>query len=409
MLFERHFVAPAARSSDRVWGKAMSRLGILLSVTLLFSALAGAQTPPRPKSIPPIEPLLRDSDPRLVALGAWEVIKREDDSQTNLLVDLAEHWDPAQRHRRENTDSYDAMTVVLDALIQRQATPSPAAVLAVAHAFPDQALLLASRLQPEDGEPILQRWYQEGHRLDRPHFERDGESRLLLSRVAAMFLARDYPDVAAASLLADTRAELLVSVTDPASPGVDRCFFECDPPLPCRPETVDYVQNGWPPVFTYALEENDPYIERRSGILIYAGGDTVTWRRVPRQVHLDDCFIPRPLTPVTRYRLLADMLHVRITAIPWAPQMNLTLPWTGDEHFLHDLSEQVHAEEALLRSTVQAFFDKGLLTRTQLETIRPRLSVELFDDRQTQGKPRAKLPIPAVQDERTMCRVASLP
>ncbi|HWG21570.1 MAG TPA: hypothetical protein VG225_13655 [Terracidiphilus sp.] len=410
MLFEDYFfVAPAEHSSEQVLGKTMSRLGMLLSVILLFSAPAGAQPQPRPKSIPPIEPLLRSNEPRLIALGAWEVIRRPDDSQINLLVDLAERWDPAQRHRRENNDAYDAMTVVLDALIQRKATPSPAAALAVAHAFPDQALILASRLRPEDAEPILLQWYQEGHGLNRARFERDGESRLLLSRVAAMFLARDYPDLVAASLLADTRAELAVSVTDPGSAGVDRCFFECDPPPPCRRETVDEGQNGWPPVFTYSLEENDPFIERRSGMLIYAGADTITWRRVPAEVYQDDCFIPRPLTPVTRYRLLADMLHVRTTAIPWAPQMNLTLPWTADQRFLQDLAEQVGAEEARLRSTVQAFFDKGLLTRSQLATIRPRLSVVLFDDRQSQVPVRTPLPILTVQDARTVCRLARLP
>src|SRR5215472_4696887 len=103
----------------------MSRSRVLLSILLYFPLAAAAQERPVPQSIPPIDPLLRSGEPRLIALGAWEVIKRPDDTQMSLLIDLAEHWDPAQRHRGENGDAYDAMAVVLDALIQRKAQPSP--------------------------------------------------------------------------------------------------------------------------------------------------------------------------------------------------------------------------------------------------------------------------------------------
>jgi hypothetical protein len=170
---------------------------------------------------------------------------------------------------------------------------------------------------------------------------------------------------------------------------------------------VDAVQNGWPPVFTYSLEENDPYGERRSGMLIYAGGDAITWRRVPVEVHQDDCFVPRPLTPVTRHRLLAEMLHVRLAAIPWAAQANLVVPWTANERFLRDLSDQVSEEESRMQGTVRAFFDKGLLTKSQLETTRPRLSIVIFDDRHAVPRHTA-LPILAAKDARTLCRMGDV-
>jgi len=378
---------------------------------LYFPLAAAAQERPVPQSIPPIDPLLRSGEPRLIALGAWEVIKRPDDTQMSLLIDLAEHWDPAQRHRGENGDAYDAMAVVLDALIQRKAQPSPAAVLAVSHAFPDQALILASRLQPDEEEPILRRWYQEGRAVNRLHLREDSQNRLLLARVAAMFLARDHPDEVAASLLSDTRVELAVSVTDPGSPGIERCFFDCEFRPPCPREIEDEQQIGWPPVFDYALEEDDPYPERRDGMLIYAGGDTITWRRVLIEIHQDDCFLPRPLTPITRHALLTDMLHVRVNALGWGPQMNLSLVWAGDQRFTKDVSARVAAEEEKLQSTVLAFFKKGLLTQSQRESIRPRLSVMLFDDRQRQSDmpDPTPLPVPSAKDERTVLRLAKWP
>jgi len=178
----------------------MYRIGCWIASTLVFASLVGAQSRPPV----PIEPLLRSSLPRLVALGAWEVMKREDDSQTNLLIDLAERWDPAQRVGNEDSDWRDAMTVVLDALIQRKVTVSPAAVLAVSHAFPDQALMLVTRINPYDAEPILRSWYQAARERSRTNVDRNGENPRLLGRVAAMMLARDHPDEIAASILVAT-------------------------------------------------------------------------------------------------------------------------------------------------------------------------------------------------------------
>jgi len=108
----------------------------------------------------PIEPLLRHSDPRLVALGAWEAGARGSDSDIAILQQLVERWDPAQRHRFPDGDRYDAMTVILDTLVQRNETVTPAGLTAIAYAFPDQALILASRLPFDDAEPLLLSWYE---------------------------------------------------------------------------------------------------------------------------------------------------------------------------------------------------------------------------------------------------------
>lgn len=53
---------------------AMSRLSLTLAAILILASGALSQDPARPPV--PIEPLLRNSEPRLVALGAWEVIRR---------------------------------------------------------------------------------------------------------------------------------------------------------------------------------------------------------------------------------------------------------------------------------------------------------------------------------------------
>jgi len=378
--------------------------GCRLAATLLFTSWAVAQNRPPV----PIEPLLQSNQPRLIALGAWEVVKRADDSQTNLLIDLAERWDPAQRGGNEVSDWHDAMTVVLDALIQRKVTVSPAAVLAVSHAFPDQALILVTRMNSYDAEPILRSWYLATRHRPRTSVDRSGENRLL-GRMAAMMLARDHPEEIAATVLADSLEQLAVSVYDAASDAQEHCLVDCEPLPPCRQEIASEPQNGWPPVFQYTLEENDPYIERRSGILIYEAGDSITWRRVPVEVHQDFCYSPAALTPATRHRLLAEMLHVRDVDIPWGPQMNLALAWNSDGQFLDDLAKEVSGAEDKLKSTAQVLYTKGLLTRGEVDTTRPRLAVFVFDDRYHQSDIPPAPPLPPLLqalDSRTSLRLS---
>lgn len=377
----------------------MARFNRYAALLLLFApaALVVAQSR-RPV---PIEPLLRSEEPRLIALGAWEVIQRQDDSLNPLLVELAERWDPEHRPELQSSDWFDAMTVVLDALIQRKVQISPAAALAVVHNFPDQAMILVARMDPSDADSILLSLYREGRGGPRSSVEQR-----LLARIAAMFLARDHPGEIAASMLADSVAQLAVSVPSATMPGVDRCLARCDPPPPCRPETLEEARIGWPHIFQYALEENDPAIERKSGVLIYAGGDTITWRRVAAEVHRDGCFVPEPLTPENRHRLLAQMLGVREADLRWGAQMVLSVSWHSDEQYLRDLGTQISAQEQRLLSTVQGFFAKGLLSRSQFEGVRPRLSVVIFDDRIEQDGPNPALPLPQTGDSRTSCRLA---
>jgi hypothetical protein len=69
------------------------------------------------------------------------------------------------------------------------------------------------------------------------------------------------------------------------------------------------------------------------------------------------------------------------------------------------LSRVVGTEEGALRATVSEFYTKGLLTRSQLDTIRPKLYVFVFDDRQKIETPNLPLPQLAFQDSRTFFRV----
>lgn len=386
----------------------MDRSRFSLPLILILTSAALSQSPARPPV--PIEPLLRNNDPRLVALGAWEMVRRQDDTFLPILQQMVEHWDPAQRHRNDDADQFDAMTVILDVLIQRNAVVSLAGVTAIAYAFPDQALILAARLPPDEGAPLLCSWYMDALALNRAHVDAEGANRLMMSRVAATMLAKKHPQLIAASLLADSVERLAVSVPSEGESGVDRCLVGCEDKPLCVETTADVPQPGWPHVFQYHVEEYNAHKTnpnpQLSNILIEASGDFITYRRVEEGVDANYCHSPTPLDAQARHQLLSAMLGVKDKQMPWAVQMNLTLPWQNDQQFLGELSEQVDAEETRLRATVQEFFAKGLLTRTELDATRPKLSITLFDDRKPTEPPNPPLPQLEVKDSRTTCRIS---
>ena len=334
------------------------------------------------------------------------MFQRQDDTYMPLLGKMVERWDPAQRHVVENEDTYDAMTVILDVLIQRNQVVSPAGIMAIADAFPDQALILVTRLPTDDAEPILLSWYQAGARARNKSSPQDFGIQQMKARVAAMILSATRPAEIAASLVADSEERLAVSVPSSGAEGIDRCLMQCEPKPACAPETTDEPRMGWPPIHRYVIEEDAPWPEDAAPLLVEAGGNRITYRRVPAEVGLDACYFPEPLGPLTRHRLLAEMLQVSDESMPWSAQMNLTLPWMDDREFLLRLTDQIHSGETRLRATVSALFQKGFLTKSQMAATRPRFTVLIFDDRQPVQPAHTALPLMPAQDSRTTCRIS---
>jgi len=239
---------------------------------------------------------------------------------------------------------------------------------------------------------------------------REAADRLMMARVAAMMLARERPQDIAASVLADSEERLAVSVAGRGSTNLERCLVGCDIKAPCQAEAANPPRPGWPLLFQYTLEENMPDADNagvlvRSPLLVEAGGDRITYRRVEAETQLNYCYFPSPLAAETRHRLLAEMLGVEDKAMPWQVQENTALFWEYDDQFLRDLGGQVDAEEKTLRATVLKFFAKGLITRSEMDATRPKLAVVVFDDRARANPPYPLLPSPAALDSRTMYRV----
>jgi hypothetical protein len=371
-------------------------------VALLISAGAAQGLAQAPV---PIEPLLHNNDPRLVALGAWEVQKRGDLSYLAMLAEMVERWDPAQRHDSITQEQYDSMTVILDVIIQSNQEVSLSGVMAIADAFPDQALILAARLPRDDAESVFVAWYRAGEPVDPRDGGRDAAVKRMLARVAAMYLTRNHPEDVAASLLADSEGWIAVSVPDAGYAGTQRCVVGCEAEPDCRLETSDGAAKGWPPVFHYTMLEKSWLFKKvaRAGTetrFIEAGGDTISYRRLVTGNDLVDC-APPPLNAGYRHGLLAEMLDLDFSQMPWSVLMNLTLPWSSDAQFLREMGLRVASTEAAMLRTRAALFKNGLITKSESELIRPRLAVVVFDDRRPAQPANMTLPQFKAKDSRT--------
>jgi hypothetical protein len=308
---------------------------------------------------------LKSGDPRLVAWGAYFAgLKRGDDSTAQLLR-LVDNWKEPSKVAQGGIGQA-AMSEVLDALIQQRREVAPRQLASIAGSFPAQAAILASRIPIADATPMLLAWYGDG--------ANNNGSRL--DRVAAMMLSKAPPQGFAAGIVAASSERLSISVVDGGGFG-SGFGGGCLCGLAMRDRT------DWPPIFVYRLEENkagstDP-------VLIEAGGDRITYHRAEEGGGGGGCGTGvGPLDDRARHDLLAEMVGLNKEAMPWKEQESASIQWSDGESFLRDLQNLEANEEAKLHETVEALFEKGLLTANEVNSLRPKLLITVTDDREHQ-------------------------
>lgn len=368
-------------SSDRML---MRTLCSLLGYAVLLAPAASAQQTEinvnsRPSS-DQIRAWLASGEPRLIAWGAHFARESADNASTSAMVHLLEQGKEGDSNSDSAASARLGISEVLDALIVRNQVATPLAILSIAPFFPNDAMILASKLPAEKATPLLLRWYED-RRTDK-------QSRS--ARIAAMFLSKSPPPGFAASILAETEVQLSVEVTLSGGYGSGGSVGSCGDGGGGAP------REGWPPLFYYLIEENGSRPEALT--LVAAGGDRITYSRVSVTTGWGSCFDLYPLTAETRLHLLAEMLGIKPAEMLWKVHQQASITWVNDDQYLHELHDAIAQEEAMLHSTVAALRAKGLLTAAEVNSVRTRLGVSVRDDRGIIGAP---LPHLQVSDART--------
>lgn len=308
---------------------------------------------------------LGSGDPRLIAWGAHFAQETGDDSATPQMVKLLEEWRPGESGSDSAAWARLGISYVLDALIVRNRQVTTQAVLAINTAFPTEALILISKLPPSEATPLLLNRYE----------ERKTDKNSTYPRIAAMLLSKNPPPGFAASIVAETEVKLDVEITLP-----DRgSFGGGGGSMVCGDGGAAAPRPGWPPLFLYQIEENSS--QANALTLVSAGGDRVTYNRLSASDGWGSCLFPQPLTPETRFHLVAAMLSMAPKEMPWQPRQSTTIAWRSDEQYLLELQDVIAKQETGFETTARALLNKQLLTDDEAKTVRPRLNVSVLDDR----------------------------
>jgi hypothetical protein len=347
---------------------------VLSAVVLAFALCAKSQEPPDQAQVENamraqatqanVQDWLQSKDPRLIAWGAYFAAETADPVALELAAQQVKKslYSGGLDIQSLSGPQHDAMAEILGALIQRNVPVSAELLGYFGRAFPVQSVILASRLPASETSGLLMQWYY-GRLTGYPDW---------LARTAAMFLSKSPPPNFAASMLGDSEEQLVATVVTASEhsgfgSGGD-AIGECS--------GVGFGHKpDWPRLFSYSLEENSK--DRVDPLLIEAGGDRITWRPAPATTAGRSCYLVEPLSSETRHRLIAGMLGIPDSAMPWPLRKEIEIVWTSKEQFQRDLGAAVEAEEAKLRQTVQDFQNRNLVTPEEAKVFLPKLTVRI--------------------------------
>jgi hypothetical protein len=333
----------------------------------------------------------------MIAWGAYFASKNEDSmneqAYATLMVNRMARWVPPATDVLDSDDpvriSRFAMSEILYALIEKDEQVPVLSLEPMVGEFPVEALILAARLPSEQVNPFLQKWYEERNQTRKfaSNAEEARQGRAAeFALFAGMLLANAPPPGFAATVLGESNEKLSFWVADgmweksiwQGGPS-DRCTASDENLFPAG-ALPEFLQR-WPPLFQYQLQQNTAVAEQP--LLVDAGGERISYRRLSKWVRPGDCTAPRILPDDMRHHILAEMLGLSDAEMVW-PADQLVIYLQGSKQaFLPALKSQIEAEESKFRATIQALHAKGYLTQSEADMVRPRLSVVVNDVRST--------------------------
>lgn len=352
----------------------MRSFRIFCALLMLGSAAFGQKfvPPTAPPTAVQIQTWLRSGDPQAAAWGAHYVLATKNQALVSDLLSLVYSWQPlppfktdvAKRSSLTNNDvdRRDAMSAVLDALIQMHVSVPVETLRNLAPDFPNYVAVLMSRLSLEESAPLSLEVYRSS--------VRDGDG---LQYVSAALLVQNPPPGFAAHLFSSiyNRASIFVVApgTGEIGGGTAGDCFGTAPSAP-RPR--------WPTFGVYTLSKEGS----QGSFLVVSGIDPIYAIRSETTHYVgQSCGGKVYLGAEERRRLLAQILNVGPEAIDWQTELRKTIEFTSDQQFAADLQSFIASQREKYRVTAAALTAKGLITSAEQEYSLPGLDIQLSDMR----------------------------
>jgi hypothetical protein len=264
----------------------------------------------------------------------------------------------------------DAMSAVLDAIIQLNGSVPAATVQNLAADFPVQAIILLYRMPWSESQSTLSALYRD-----------TAPASLYTQRGAAALLALHPPAGFAASLLSNTTvtSHVFVSLPDDPSLGMGTSNGSCGgygPPP---------IKTGWPAIGKYFMREGGPGRDPAPYLTIPGLKPIDAVRVVTPTVQGDsgECTGFTPLNNLLRATLIAQMLDEQPERMTLTSHIDVNIKAKNDQDYKTQLAAYVDREEATFRSVKMNLTAKQLLSPAEAsdDTVLPSLLLVITDSR----------------------------
>ena len=325
-------------------------------------------------------------EPKVVAWRVHDAMVAHDGGAIPELLSLASQWQPLSpqtysdgsqwpRLSAQQEDERDAMTAVLDALIQLNAAVPAATLRNLAPDFQNAVAVMLAGMPIEESGPLSLEFYRTPTKANST-----------LQYVSAALLALHPRSGFAGKLLGDIKVRAAVVVILPGGPSegfgsAGDCFGSSKP-----------QHDGWPESGQYRLSG-----EMSDGAsLLVAGAQPIYVSRVESSRYLGDTCDRLGglyLGAEQRRHFIAEMLCVASEAIPWKTDPRRDIEFESFQQFHGELLAFIDEQEQMYRATAKALVARGLLDPSEVSQSLPQMEVDLSDARWDGERPKDAEPI----------------
>ncbi len=370
----------------------LSRIGVL-TLFFVFPLLAHGQDDPAAfKRLPSADVIARwihGGNPREMAWAAVFALQEKDTSFLPEFALLSEQWRPLP-HRNvlereyhppqpltsEERERRDAMSALLDAIIQLNGNIPAASAQNLASDFPVQAIILLHRMTPQEAEPTLLALYGE-----------TAPASWYTQRAAAALLAFHPPAGFAASLLSNTTVTSHVFVSLPDDPDMGMGASSGD----CGGSGWSPAKADWPAIGKYSMREGGPGRDPAPYLTIpgLKPIDAVRVVTPTPQSESGECTGFKPINNSIRSTLIAQMLDEQPERMTIRSYVDVNIKVRKDQDYKTQLAAYVDREEATFRSVKVSLTAKQLLSPAEAsdDAVLPGLLLVISDIRSSRAFP----------------------
>lgn len=318
---------------------------------------------------------LQSADPRTQAWGAFLVLR---DRQMQLIPDLLKilstYRPTSGPDAAAEKDRDDALSEVLDALIQLNAdVPGPESAKIYSW-FPNQSLILLARSRQNTTSTLLKIFQTE-----RELFRWLAAGNLLLTRRAAGF---------AAAVLEGLIVQATVLVHDPNQGG-----GRGGGPLSCWYFEVPPSRAGWPEIGTYLISrasEAPASVLAEGTYPVYFDREVNTGAVFKLINRAAGCHLDQNLV---RQQYLDPLLATFSEKAILRAHLDYSTEWQGKESYTKDVLNFVQEEQQTFSRVVRELASKGLLLPGEAKIAHLNLDIRIWDARTAKEPALPKVPV----------------